>query len=104
MLATSNDNKKKAFSLEDDDEDDFDSEPWEHKKVSAKQPDRRELQGGGKLNPLDQKVKPTFDDMEDDDDWGAFDNEPKPKKGGAQPAMNPSQKDNQLSLGNLLRH
>lgn len=120
VLATSNDNKKDAqgkkkggFQLQrddEDDEDDFDSEPWNHPNepkrgpspllTGAMQPDRREL--GGKQNPFDQKVKPAFDDLEDDDDW-AFD-QPKTKPKPGAPAASQKADQQQLSLGDLLKH
>jgi hypothetical protein len=113
VLASSsnNDSKKKAaFQLKNDDEededDDFDSEPWDHKRpgdklTGAKQPDRRELDAGKLENQHGKNAKAGFDDS-GNEDWDL--EEPKPKAGQAAALQKGPQKENQLSLGDLLKH
>lgn len=85
--------ESKANNMHDeDDEDDYDDDPWEaegdrressspSKKHVAAQPDKKEMVPvQNKPNPFDTKVKPAFDDLEDELKFDGFGIEPKNAK------------------------
>ena len=82
VLGSSTTNKRDAYRLQDDneeEEDDYDNEPWEKPDVS-KGKIKQESAPAAKANPFDQKVKSAFDDLDDDFNFGgAFDSDPQPK-------------------------